>query len=595
MQKRSEFLIGFREGNACGRAAAGKGRAICFLALMFFLGASVCVGAAQRSLRAQIEQFQADRESLRHVYGVEGAEETTARTRRFLQSWMERLKAAPFDRLGPDGKVDWLLFRNELEGELDALEERERKLAEIDRLIPGQREIAELEQRRRLKKWIEPQAAANLLDRLARELESARERLNARLKKAKPAEIASPVAANRAARRIDQLRRYLRSWFRFRDGYDPMFSWWVRAPYRELDAQLEKQARFLRERLAGFREGAEPPVIGDPIGREALVRALRREWIAYTPEELVRIGEKEMAWCEAQMRKAAAEMGCKDWREALRRVKEDHAAPGKQPELIRKLAEEATEFVESRKLVTVPPLAKESWRIEMMSPEQQKVNPYFTGGRTISVSFPTEQMAHRDKEMSLRGNNVHFCRATVFHELIPGHHLQGFMAQRYRPYRRLFQTPFYVEGWALHWEMRFWDLGFQKSPEDRMGALFWRTHRCARIIFSLKYHLGRMSEQEAIDFLVSHVGHEPRNARAEVRRSVEGLYPPLYQAAYMLGGLQLRALHKELVQSGRMSERAFHDATLQQNAIPIELIRARLEGLPLTPETKPSWRFYPLD
>jgi len=54
-------------------------------------------------------------------------------------------------------------------------------------------------------------------------------------------------------------------------------------------------------------------------------------------------------------------------------------------------------------------------------------------------------------------------------------------------------------------------------------------------------------------------------------------------------------LHKELVQSGRMSERAFHDATLQQNAIPIELIRARLEGLPLTPETKPSWRFYPLD
>jgi uncharacterized protein (DUF885 family) len=39
--------------------------------------------------------------------------------------------------------------------------------------------------------------------------------------------------------------------------------------------------------------------------------------------------------------------------------------------------------------------------------------------------------------MSMRGNNPSFSRATVFHELIPGHHLQGFMAARYRPYRGL--------------------------------------------------------------------------------------------------------------------------------------------------------------
>ena len=49
-----------------------------------------------------------------------------------------------------------------------------------------------------------------------------------------------------------------------------------------------------------------------------------------------------------------------------------------------------------------------------------------------------------------------------------------------------------------------------------------------------------MTAAECIDFLHKRVGHELRNAIAEVRRSVSGDYPPLYQAAYMLGGLQMR-------------------------------------------------------
>jgi hypothetical protein len=57
-------------------------------------------------------------------------------------------------------------------------------------------------------------------------------------------------------------------------------------------------------------------------------------------------------------------------------------------------------------------------------------------------------MTEEQKLMSMRGNNIHFARATVFHEVIPGHFLQLFMADRYRRYRRMFDTPFSVEGWA---------------------------------------------------------------------------------------------------------------------------------------------------
>ena len=167
-----------------------------------------------------------------------------------------------------------------------------------------------------------------------------------------------------------------------------------------------------------------------------------------------------------------------------------------------------------------------------------------------------------------------------------------FMLDRYRTWRRPFETPFWIEGWALYWEMLLWDKGFPRSPEDRIGMLFWRMHRCARIIFSLSFHLEKMTPEQCIDLLVKKVGHERDNAEAEVRRSFSGDYSPLYQCAYMLGGLQIRALHCDLVESGRMSDRAFHDAILRQSALPIELLRAALIESAPKRDFKSTWRFY---
>jgi uncharacterized protein (DUF885 family) len=170
-----------------------------------------------------------------------------------------------------------------------------------------------------------------------------------------------------------------------------------------------------------------------------------------------------------------------------------------------------------------------------------------------------------------------------------------FMGMRHRTYRRPFSTSFYGEGWPLYWEMRLWDMDFQRSPEDRIGMLFWRMHRCARIIFSMSYHLGQMSVDEAIDLLVDRVGHERALAEVEVKAHLSGRAyggRPLAQISYLTGGLQMRALSKEIVESGKMSAKEFHDAVLRENSIPIELLRAKLTGRTLTPDYKAQWRFY---
>lgn len=552
-----------------------------------------------------ISRYQSDRGTLLRRYDVPWSAERRARMREFYTGWRAQLRDIDFGALTREGQLDYLLLDNRIQHELALLVREEREASEMAPLMPFADSIVALQLARRRLETLDPALAARQLDALARQVTRVRQGVERGMRDSaatarRPAAAdtvpavrrPTPVVAFRTMNALDEVRRTLEAWQRFYAGYDPMFTWWTSAPYARADSTLRAYTRFLRETVVGIRPGQEEPIIADFIGAAGLADDLRNEMLPYGPEEMIRIAEREFAWSEAEMKRAAREMGFgDDWKAALERVKTLHVEPGRQTDLARELAHEAVAFLEARDLVTVPPLAKEVWRMEMLSPERQRVAPFFLGGEQLLVAFPTADMSHDEKLMSLRGNNRHFSRAVVHHELIPGHHLQGFMAQRYQEHRRAFSTPFHSEGWALYWEMLLWDQGFAQTPEDRVGMLFWRMHRSARIIFSLRAHLGTMSPQEAIDFLVDRVGHERANAEAEVRRSFNGTYPPLYQVAYMLGGLQFRALHAELVQSGRMTNRDFHDAILQGGPMPVELVRARLLGLPLTRDYRAGWRF----
>jgi hypothetical protein len=337
---------------------------------------------------------------------------------------------------------------------------------------------------------------------------------------------------------------------------------------------------------------------GPARGREGLIQDLSEAMIPYSPEELIALAEREFAWCDQEMLKASREMGLgSDWKKAIEKTKDTAVPPGGQPRMIMELLVEAVDYLRANRLITVPQVAAESLHMIMMSPERQLVNPFFTGGGQISVSYPTNTMDYDARIQSMRGNNPGFSHATAHHEMIPGHNLVGFLGTRFSDYRANLSGggPFFGEGWPLYWELTLYDLGFNKTPEQRVGALFWRMHRCARIIFSLEFHMGQWSPQEAIDFLVDRVGHERENATAEVRRSFDPAagYGPLYQAAYLLGGLQLRGLRQELVDSRLMTNAQFHDEIMRQGGMPISLLRLAVNNrLKLTRDMDVDWKFY---
>ena len=570
-------------------------------------------------MRPAIERFAADRASLNRAYATVLSPSRRSRFKQFFTDWEARLATVNFESMSQDGKVDYILLRNRLDHDLRQLDLDAKTEGEAAAYAPFGPAILMLEEKRRTLEPLNSQQAAAVLTALVKQVAEARQAAESQLDGQASSEPSKRILAKRAADQTAALRNTLKTWFRFYDGYDPLFTWWVEEAHRSADSALESYRSFLREKIAGLppepaetsndpggrggrstpgaiaaaRPGDSSDIIGSPIGRDGLLNELSNEMIPYTPEELIALAQKELAWCENEMKRASREMGLgDDWKRALEKVKTMYVEPGKQPEAMRDLAVEAVKFLDDHDLVTIPPMVRETWRMEMMTPERQLVNPFFTGGEVLSVSYPTTSMTFEQKMMSMRGNNIPFSRATVFHELIPGHHLQGYMAARYRPYRgAVGGTPFITEGWSLYWELLLWDMKFQKTPEDRVGALFWRMHRCARIIFSLSFHLGKMTPQQAVDFLVDRVGHERENAIAEVRRSFEEA-APLYQAAYLLGGLQLYGLRKELIGSGKMTNRQFHDAVLKENRIPVEMIRASLTRQALTRDFRSSWRFY---
>ena len=85
---------------------------------------------------------------------------------------------------------------------------------------------------------------------------------------------------------------------------------------------------------------------------------------------------------------------------------------------------------------------------------------------------------------------------TVYHEGVPGHHLQLGQAVYNRAKlntwrRQLAGTSGHAEGWALYAERLMQDLGYLDDPGDRLGMLDGQRMRAARVVLDIGVHLGK--------------------------------------------------------------------------------------------------------
>jgi uncharacterized protein (DUF885 family) len=172
----------------------------------------------------------------------------------------------------------------------------------------------------------------------------------------------------------------------------------------------------------------------------------------------------------------------------------------------------------------------------------------------------------------------HTLPALVFHESVPGHHLQIGLAQEahdlpaFRRFSAGWLANAFVEGWALYAERLADELNLYPDDLARFGMLGYQAWRACRLVVDTGLHHQRWSRQQAIDFFYDNVGLTERETVNEVDRYIVW---PAQALSYKVGQREIERLRRaqEHALGGAFDLRAFHEALLEHAAVPLSTLR----------------------
>jgi uncharacterized protein (DUF885 family) len=159
------------------------------------------------------------------------------------------------------------------------------------------------------------------------------------------------------------------------------------------------------------------------------------------------------------------------------------------------------------------------------------------------------------------------------HEGIPGHFLQQSVAHQLRnPIRREHNDVFFSEGWALYTEEMLMRTGLYPDNSPAQGQVLRLSRmRAARIGMDVNLHLGHMTYDQAIDYMMKEGGLDRDSATGEVSDAAS---EPCQKISYIVGKWQMMRLLGRYrdVQGNAYRLHQFHDTVLQYGTLPVSII-----------------------
>lgn len=357
------------------------------------------------------------------------------------------------------------------------------------------------------------------------------------------------------------------------------------AAFRERLIELETTAirpaetryrDFLRdEYLAAAREAVG--VDANPEGAACYREAIRYHSTAdLTPEEVHRLGLEQVTAIRGEMAEIGARSFATDDPDALlARVKTEPGYLFASREALVDAARSAVERARLAAPAAFGRLPRGEVVVEPYPSFQEKAAPggFYnppTGGRPGLYQIN----AYEAEKQSRAG-----LEATAFHETYPGHHLQGSIALEradLHPISRYFFLSGFGEGWALYSERLADEMGLYTGDVDRVGLLSNEAHRAARLVVDTGMHALGWSRRQAVDYLTGNTALTAAIAEAEINRY---LAVPGQATSYMIGNLEIRRLRREAEAAlgPAFDLGAFHDAVLEDGAVPLWVLRDKIE------------------
>jgi len=176
---------------------------------------------------------------------------------------------------------------------------------------------------------------------------------------------------------------------------------------------------------------------------------------------------------------------------------------------------------------------------------------------------------------------------TVYHEGVPGHHLQIGQAvynkATLNTWRRNAGTSGHAEGWALYAERLMQQLGYLDDPADRLGMLDGQRMRAARVVLDIGVHLektlpdgsGKWTGEYAFGFMGANVNMSPEFVRFEVNRYLGW---PGQAPSYKVGQRIWEQLRDEAAarDGAAFDIKAFHKRALDIGGVGLDTLKAAL-------------------
>jgi uncharacterized protein (DUF885 family) len=349
----------------------------------------------------------------------------------------------------------------------------------------------------------------------------------------------------------------------------------------EVAHALERYADVIeRELLPKSRDDAQPGLSGLP-GGAACYSGLIRHYTSLdrTADELHQLGLSELARIHAELRQRGAELlGTDDLDGIHTRLRSDPALRFKTRDEVQAKAEAALAAANAA-------TPKFFGRLPETPCVVRPVPEFEAPFTTVAYYQPPADDDSRPGQYYVNTyapeTRPSFeAAALAFHESVPGHHLQIAIAKELSElpaFRRHDGQTAFVEGWALYSERLAGEMGLYTDPLDQLGVLSFDAWRASRLVVDTGLHAKGWSRQQAIDFMLANTPLAENNIVNEVDRYIS---VPGQALAYKVGQLEILALRAEA--EAALGERfdlpGFHDVVLGAGAVPLPVLRARVEA-----------------